>query len=160
MAISVVSIFIALVFQFKNAVKPLIVFAVTPSGVVGSLVALWVMGTAFDFMAFLGIASLIGVIISHIIVLFDFIEEMHAHGEPFKESVLDAGIARLRPVFITVGATWGYCRWPCTEGRSGSPSVMRRSEGSSLPIHHQILVPAVYAICVLDLKIVPWEGEV
>jgi hypothetical protein len=31
-------------------------------------------------MAFLGIASLIGVIVGHIIVLFDFIEEMHAEG--------------------------------------------------------------------------------
>jgi multidrug efflux pump subunit AcrB len=38
-------------------------------------------------------------------VLFDFIEEMQAHGEYFKELVLVAGIARLRPVFITVGAT-------------------------------------------------------
>jgi multidrug efflux pump subunit AcrB len=66
MAISVTSLFLALVFQFKNVVKPLIVFAVTPSGMVRSLIALWIMGTAFDFMAFLGIASLIGVIVSHI----------------------------------------------------------------------------------------------
>jgi hypothetical protein len=29
-------------------------------------------------MAFLGIASPVGVIVSHVIVLFDFIEEMHA----------------------------------------------------------------------------------
>jgi len=40
------------------------------------------MGTPFGFMAFLGVASLIGVIVSHDIVLFDFIEEMHEKGEP------------------------------------------------------------------------------
>lgn len=52
--------------------------------------ALWVMNTSFGFMAFLGIASLIGVIVSHVIVLFDFIEEMHAKGEPFEQAVIDA----------------------------------------------------------------------
>jgi len=49
----------------------------------------------------LGIASLIGVIVSHVIVLFDFIEEMHARGEPLRDALLDAGIVRLRPVLIT-----------------------------------------------------------
>ena len=63
------------------------------------------MGAPFGFMAFLGIASLIGVIVSHVIVLFDFIEEMHEEGEPLREALLDAGIVRLRPVLITVGAT-------------------------------------------------------
>lgn len=76
-----------------------------PYGVAGALIALWVMNTSFGFMAFLGIASLIGVIVSHVIVRFDFIEEMHAKGEPFEQAVIDAGIIRLRPVMITVGAT-------------------------------------------------------
>ena len=44
-------------------------------------------------------------IVSHIIVLFDFIEEKHAEGAPLVEALLDAGIMRLRPVLITVGAT-------------------------------------------------------
>jgi len=44
-------------------------------------------------------------IVSHVIVLFDFIEENHAKGEPLRDSRLDAGIARLRPVMITVLAT-------------------------------------------------------
>ena len=63
------------------------------------------MGAPFGFMAFLGVVSLVGVIVSHIIVLFDFIEEKRAEGEPVEQAVLDAGIMRLRPVMITVGAT-------------------------------------------------------
>ena len=46
-----------------------------------------------------------GMVVSHIIVLFEFIEERHALGEPFREAMLDSGILRLRPVLITVGAT-------------------------------------------------------
>lgn len=42
--------------------------------------------------------------LSHVIVLFDFIEERHEAGEPFIESLLDAGMARLHPVLMMVGA--------------------------------------------------------
>jgi multidrug efflux pump subunit AcrB len=93
------------VFQFRNAVKPLIVFSAIPFGVVGALVSLVMMRTPFGFMPFLGVVSLIGVIVSHVIVLFDFIEESHAKGESLRDALLDAGIVRLRPVLITVGAT-------------------------------------------------------
>ena len=37
--------------------------------------------------------------------MFDFIEEAHERGEPLREALLDAGIVRLRPVMVTVGAT-------------------------------------------------------
>jgi multidrug efflux pump subunit AcrB len=70
----------------------------------GAFASLAVMGQPFGFMAFLGVASLVGVIVSHVIVLFDFIEEVHHAGEPLREALLD-GIVRLRPVMITVGAT-------------------------------------------------------
>ena len=87
MAISIAAIFLALVVQFNHAVKPLLVFAAVPYGVVGALLALYIMGAPFGFMAFLGIASLIGVIVSHVIVLFDFIEEMHEKGEPLERAL-------------------------------------------------------------------------
>jgi hypothetical protein len=46
--------------QVNDLVKPLLVFAATPYGVVGALMALAITGTVFGFMAFLGIARLIG----------------------------------------------------------------------------------------------------
>src|SRR6202040_3201425 len=90
---------------FKNLIKPILVLAAAPYGVAGALIALYIMGSPFGFMAFLGIASLIGVIVSHVIVLFDFIEEMHEKGEPLERALPDAGIERIRPVMITVAAT-------------------------------------------------------
>ena len=77
MLISTLAIYLALLFQFKNAIKPLLVLAAAPYGMMGAFAALWIMGEPFGFMAFLGVASLIGVIVSHSIVLFDFIEERH-----------------------------------------------------------------------------------
>ena len=80
LAVSVALIYLALAIQFKNALKPFIVLAAVPYGAVGALAALAIMGAPFGFMAFLGVISLVGVIVSHIIVLFDYIEEKNKHG--------------------------------------------------------------------------------
>jgi multidrug efflux pump subunit AcrB len=159
LAASVVAIFLALTFQFKNAVKPFIVFAAVPFGSVGALIALWIMGSPFGFMGFLGVISLVGVIVSHIIVLFDFIEEMHAEGEPFEQAVLDAGIVRLRPVLITVGATvFGLFPLAAHGGPLWEPLCYAQIGGLSIATFVTLLlVPVFYSICVLDLKIVKWE---
>jgi hypothetical protein len=52
---------------------------------IGVVAALWLMDSPFGFMAFLGVASLVGVIVSHVIVLLDFIEEAHERGESLRE---------------------------------------------------------------------------
>lgn len=159
MGISIGMIFLALVMQFKNAVKPFIVFAAIPFGIVGALLALWVMGSPFGFMAFLGVASLVGVIVSHVIVLFDFIEEKHEEGAPLEEALLDAGIMRLRPVLITVGATV-IALFPLAShgGPLWEPMCYAQIGGlTAATFVTLILVPVIYAIFVKDLKLVRWE---
>ena len=161
LAISISAIYLALLFQFNNAIKPLLVFAAAPYGVAGALIALWIMNTSFGFMAFLGIASLIGVIVSHVIVLFDFIEEMHAKGEPFETAVIDAGIIRLRPVMITVGATV-LALFPLAAhgGPLWQPLCYAQIGGLTVATFITLLmVPVFYSIMVLDLKWLKWETE-
>src|SRR5262249_29184553 len=158
--ISIIAIFLALVFQFKHAIKPLIVFAAIPFGMVGALAALWVMGSPFGFMAFLGCVSLVGVIVSHVIVLFDFIEEAHERGESLREALLNAGIMRLRPVMITVGATV-FALFPLAShgGPLWEPMCYAQIGGLSVATFVTLLlVPVIYAIFVLDLKLVKWEA--
>src|SRR5882724_1981887 len=157
--ISLVGIYLALLVQFKNAVKPLLVFAAAPYGAIGALIALAIMGTPFGFMAFLGVASLIGVIVSHVIVLFDFIEEMHEKGEPLERALPDAGIERIRPVMITVGATI-LALFPLAleGGPLWKPLCYAQIGGLAVATFITLLlVPVFYAIFVLDLKWIKWE---
>ena len=159
--ISLLGIYLALLIQFNNAVKPLLVFAAAPYGVIGSLIALSIMHTPFGFMAFLGIASLIGVIVSHMIVLFDFIEEMHAKGEPLEQALPDAGIQRIRPVMITVLATI-LALFPLAleGGPLWQPLCYAQIGGLAIATFITLLlVPVLYSIFVLDLKIIRWESK-
>jgi multidrug efflux pump subunit AcrB len=157
--ISLVGIYLALLIQFNNAVKPLLVFAAAPYGAIGALIALAVMHTPFGFMAFLGVASLIGVIVSHVIVLFDFIEEMHEKGEPLERALPDAGIERIRPVMITVGATI-LALFPLAleGGPLWKPLCYAQIGGLTVATFITLLlVPVFYSIFVLDLKWIKWE---
>jgi multidrug efflux pump subunit AcrB len=157
--ISLVAIYLSLVYQFKNAIKPFVVFAAVPYGIAGGLVALWMMGTPFGFMAFLGIISLVGLIVSHIIVLFDFIEEKREEGLPLKEAVLDAGIMRLRPVMITVLAlVIALVPLAMHGGPLWEPMCYAQMGGMMVATFVTLLlVPVIYSIFVLDLKLIKWE---
>jgi hypothetical protein len=101
----------------------------------------------FGFMAFLGMASPIAVIVSHLIVLFDVIEEMHAEGKPLEEALLDAGH---RPPGAS--AHHGGGNRDCAVPASGARRALTAATFVTL-----IVVPVRYAIFVLDLKLVKWD---
>lgn len=105
--------------------------------------------------------ALVGVIVSHVIVLFDYVEEMHKKGEPFKDSLVDAGVQRLRPILITVGATiLALFPLAMNGGPLWQPLCYAQIGGLALATAIElIMVPVFYAFFMLDLKIVKWEGQ-
>jgi multidrug efflux pump len=157
---SVIAIYLALVFQFKNAFKPFIVFAGIPFGAVGAVASLWLMGMPMGFLAILGITSLIGIIVSHVIVLFDFIEEQHEHGARLQDALIDAGIRRIRPVLITVGATV-LALFPLALHGGPLWEALCYAQIGGLTVATAVtllVVPVFYAVFVLDLKVVRWDA--
>lgn len=100
-------------------------------------------------------------IVSHVIVLFDFIEEEHEKGAPLIDALLDAGIVRLRPVLITVGATV-FALFPLAShgGPHWEPLCYAQIGGLTVVTFVTLLmVPVLYAVFVLDLKIVRWDRQ-
>jgi multidrug efflux pump subunit AcrB len=159
LVICVCAIYLALLAQFKHAFKPLIVFAAIPYGITGAVIALALMGQPFGFMAFLGMISLIGVIVSHIIVLFEFIEERREAGEDLELALIDAGILRLRPVMITVAATV-IALFPLAVhgGPLWQPLCYAQIGGLTIATFVTLgLVPVLYSFVVLDLKLIRWD---
>lgn len=161
LVVSFAAIYLALVVQFNSVTQPLLVYAAVPFGVVGGLLGLAVMGSSFGFMAFLGVASLAGLIISHVIVLFDFIEEMKHKGEPLRQAVVDAGLARLRPVLTTVLATVGGLIPLALEGGPlWEPMCYVQIAGMLVAtLVTLVIVPVLYVVFVEDLHLVRWESE-
>jgi multidrug efflux pump subunit AcrB len=107
MQISLALICLTMVLQFSSVIKSAVVMLTVPLGLIGALLGLWITGSPLGFMALLAMVSLAGVMVSHIIVLSDFIEHARSKGLPLEEALVQAGLARLRPVLVTVFATVG-----------------------------------------------------
>ncbi len=107
MAISLALIALTMVLQFRSIIKSVVVMLTVPLGLIGAYAGLAVTRAEFGFTALLGIVSLAGVIVSHIIVLSDYIEEARAEGRDLQTALIQAGLVRLRAVLVTVLATVG-----------------------------------------------------
>ena len=83
----------------------------------------------------------------------------HVKGMPLCDSVLDAGIMRLRPVLITMLATvLGLIPLSMHGGPLWEPLCYVQIGGLMLStLVTLILVPTLYIIFVRDLKLVQWE---
>ena len=99
-------------------------------------------------------------IVSHIIVLFEFIEERREAGEDLELALIDAGILRLRPVMITVAATV-IALFPLAAhgGPLWEPLCYAQIGGLTIATFVTLgLVPVLYSfIVLLDLKLIRWE---
>ncbi len=157
---SVLAIYIALILQFNSLTKPLVVFAAVPFGMVGGLMGLLVFGVPLGFFALLGVSSLVGVIISHVIVLFEYIEEAHERGEPLRRAVIDAALVRLRPVLVTVLATvGGLVPLALKGGPLWEPLCYVQIAGLLIAtLVTKVIVPVLYVMFVEDFKLIPWSA--
>jgi multidrug efflux pump subunit AcrB len=91
-------------------------------------------------------------------VLFDFIEEQRELGAPLRDALIDAGIRRIRPVLITVGATV-LALFPLALNGGPLWEALCYAQIGGLTLATVVtlfLVPVFYAVFVFDLKVVPW----
>ena len=160
MVVSILSIYLALILQFNSLAKPLVVFAAVPFGMIGGLMGLIVFGVPLGFFALLGVSSLVGVIISHVIVLFEYIEEAHERGEPLRRAVIDAALVRLRPVLVTVLATvGGLIPLALRGGPLWEPLCYVQIMGLLIAtLVTKVVVPVLYVLFVEDFKLIRWEA--
>ena len=102
--ISLVLIFLILLFQFRTLVDPLIVMAAFPLALPGAALGLLVTHNTFGFTAFIGIISVGGLVVRNSIILIDYIHERMKSGVELEQAALEAGERRLRPIFLTSAA--------------------------------------------------------
>jgi len=103
--ISVVSIFIILLFQFKDTARPLIIMASIPLTLFGAVLGLIVTGNVFSFTAFVGLIALVGIVIRNALIIVDFSDSLVKEGKvSFSEAAKESAMRRLRPIFLTTMA--------------------------------------------------------
>lgn len=105
--IAIIAIFAVLVLQFGSFRQPLIIFSAIPLAIVGSTFALFITGYTFSFTAFIGLISLIGIVINNSIILVDYANILRSEGKALDEAIMEAGKARFTPIILTTLTTIG-----------------------------------------------------
>ena len=105
LGVSLVLIFLTLLFQFKNFGKTLIILSTFPLSLLGAFLGLYVTGNPLGMTAFMGIVALIGIVVRNGIILVDYTDELiRDHGYSLTEAALAAAKRRMRPIFLTSSA--------------------------------------------------------
>jgi len=102
--VSLVLIFLILLFQFRSFLDPLIIMTAFPLALPGAALGLLLTRNNFGFTAFIGIVSLGGLVVRNSIILIDYIHVRLNEGVRVQQAALEAGERRLRPIFLTTMA--------------------------------------------------------
>ncbi len=72
----------------------------------GSMLGLWIFGLDISITAVLGIVSLIGIIVRNAIMMYEYAESARKYKHlTYREAAYQAGLRRMRPVFLTSATT-------------------------------------------------------
>jgi multidrug efflux pump subunit AcrB len=105
--VAIIGIFAVLVLQFRSYSQPLIVFSAIPLALIGSMVALLITGYSFSFTAFIGLTSLVGIVVNNSIILVDYTNKLRAEGKDLVSALKEAGEVRFIPIVLTTATTVG-----------------------------------------------------
>ncbi len=99
-------IYCLLALPLRSYFQPLVVMSVMPFGLIGAVFGHWLLGQPLSLQSVLGLMALIGVLVNDSLVLVDYCNQRRRAGEPLEIAVINAGVARFRPVFLTSMTTF------------------------------------------------------
>ena len=119
LCVAVAIIFFILLFHFKNIATATLLLLSLTLCLFGTVIGVWISGVDFSLTCFLGIISLMGILVRNAIIMYDYAEELRARGHvTAHEAIYESAKRRMRPIFLTsAAASMGVI--PMILGRSG-----------------------------------------
>ena len=151
MLAAIAIVYFILVVTFGEGLAPFAILFSLPFTVIGSWVGLWATNQTISVSVLMGLLMLIGIVVTNAIVLVDRIIHMERAGLTMRESILEAGATRLRPILMTAIATIG-AMLPMAFGGAGGGLISK-----DLAI---TVIGGLLSSTVLTLVIVPIVYEV
>jgi len=99
--ISLLIIYSLLAIPLKSYSQPLMIMAVIPFGVIGSVLGHMIMGIDLSALSLFGIIAAAGVVVNDSLVMVDYINKSRESGIAMKKAVLEAGCRRFRAIMLT-----------------------------------------------------------
>ena len=98
-------LYMMLAIAFKSYAQPIAIMIAMPFAFVGAVFAHFAMDMTVGLFSFFGIAAAIGVVINDNLVLMDYYNRLRLRGMDAYEAIVEAGVARFRPIMLTTVTT-------------------------------------------------------
>ena len=138
-----IGIFACLAWVFQSWTRPIVVMAIIPFGLIGTVWGHYIWDIPISLFTVLGLLGMTGIIINDSIVLVSTIDE-YAKDRGLRPAVIDAAADRLRPVLLTTVTTVvGIAPLLFEESRQAQflrPTVVTLSYGLGLGFFFVLLV--------------------
>ncbi len=105
LALAIVFIYMIMVAQFQSLLSPFIIMFTIPLAFTGGFVALLISGLDMSVIAIIGFIMMAGIIVNNGIVLVDYVNQLRMDGMKKRDALIEAGVTRLRPIFMTALTT-------------------------------------------------------
>jgi multidrug efflux pump subunit AcrB len=99
--VALLGIYILVVAQFGSFKLPLVILTPIPLTLIGIVLGHWLFGAPFTATSMIGFIALAGIIVRNSILLVDFIRHGAGSGKTLRETVLEAGAVRFKPILLT-----------------------------------------------------------
>lgn len=105
LGLAVLLMYLILVVQFGSFLDPLAIMMSLPLSLIGVMLSLAITGYTINLMSLIGVILLMGIVAKNAILLIDFAKwAREERGTPLRESLIEAGAIRLRPILMTTFA--------------------------------------------------------
>jgi len=102
---AIVLVYMILAALFESLLYPFVIMFSLPVAVIGVVLILFLTGTTFNIVTFIGIIILAGIVTNNAIVLVYYINQLRQRGLARDDAILTAGPIRLRPILMTAIST-------------------------------------------------------
>jgi HAE1 family hydrophobic/amphiphilic exporter-1 len=103
--LAIFMVYLVMASQFESLLNPFLILFAVPMALIGVVGGLYLTGTSVSVVVMIGGIMLAGIVVNNGIVLVDLIGQLHRQGRTVRESVLEAGAIRLRPILMTTATT-------------------------------------------------------
>ncbi len=101
--IALALMFIVMASVFESLLFPMAIMSSVVFSIFGVYWGLWLTGTQFNIMAFIGILVLMGVVVNNGIVMLEHINNLRRRGMSRTDALVEGSRERLRPILMTMG---------------------------------------------------------
>lgn len=102
--VAILAIYLLVVGQFSSFKLPLVILVPVPLTLIGIVIGHWLFSAPFTATSMIGFIALAGIIVRNSILLVDFIRHRQGEGRAIRDVVLEAGMIRFKPIFLTAAA--------------------------------------------------------